>query len=49
MIPFALTPLTAAFMAAALFGAAYLRGYSGFGLSAAETTRAERQIGRAHV
>lgn len=34
MIPFALTPLTAACMAAALFGAAYVRGYSGFGLSA---------------
>ena len=34
MIPFALTPLTAACMAAALFGAAYMRGYSGFGLSA---------------
>lgn len=34
MIPFALSPLTAAFMAAALFGAAWVRGYSGFGLSA---------------
>ena len=34
MIPFALSPLTALYMAAALFGAAYVRGYSGFGLSA---------------
>ncbi len=34
MIPFALTPLTAAFLALALFSAAYVRGYSGFGLSA---------------
>lgn len=34
MIPFDLSPLTAAYMAAALFGAAWVRGYSGFGLSA---------------
>ena len=34
MIPFALSPMTTLYMAAALFGAAWVRGYSGFGLSA---------------
>lgn len=34
MIPFDLSPLTALYLAAALFGAAWVRGYSGFGLSA---------------
>jgi uncharacterized membrane protein YfcA len=33
-LPFDLTPLTAAYMAVVLFGAAFVRGYSGFGLSA---------------
>ncbi|MGO4907314.1 TSUP family transporter [Pseudorhodobacter sp. W20_MBD10_FR17] len=37
-LPFDLTYLTAAFMAVVLFGAAFVRGYSGFGFSALVVT-----------
>ena len=39
-LPFDLTPLTAAFLAVVLFGAAFVRGYSGFGFSALVVTGA---------
>lgn len=37
-LPFDLTPLTAAYLAVVLFGAAFVRGYSGFGFSALVVT-----------
>lgn len=37
-LPFDLTPLTAAFLAVVLLGAAFVRGYSGFGFSALVVT-----------
>lgn len=39
-LPFDLSPAAAAFMALALFGAAYVRGYSGFGFAALVVTSA---------
>jgi uncharacterized protein len=39
-LPFDLTPLTTAYMAVVLFGAAFVRGYSGFGFAALVITGA---------
>lgn len=48
-LPFDLTPLTAAFLAVVLFGAAYVRGYSGFGFAALTVTGASLVTNPLHM
>ncbi|WP_022705279.1 sulfite exporter TauE/SafE family protein [Pseudorhodobacter ferrugineus] len=48
-LPFDLTPLTAAYMAVVLFGAAFVRGYSGFGFAALTVTGASLVTSPLHM
>lgn len=48
-LPFDLTPLAAAYLAVVLFGAAFVRGYSGFGFAALTVTGASLVTNPLHL